>query len=152
MGPNVGDIRFDSLVNSYQVWNGYEWVMSNTRYATVGSLSVGNPNPTNVFEVRTSSGESIKANMETGTVEFPPGMDRSSALYEFWQGFAQVYKVNNTEVSLAKQEASFLRQRVVNAYKDAKNNIVEKIQKKYGNEKFIMTKPDDLINFIKGES
>lgn len=160
MGPNVGDFRFDSLVNSYQVWNGYEWVTTDRNAVQAGTLyysdntsglSVGNPNPTNIFEVRTSSGEIIKAYMETGIVEFPPGLDRSTALYEFWQGFAQVYKGNNTELSLAKQETAFLRQRVKDAHKDAKKNIVEKIQKKYGNEKFIMIKPDDLINFIKGD-
>lgn len=31
---------------------------------------------------------------------------------------------------------------------NAKKIIVEKIRTKYGNEKFIMIKPEDLINFI----
>ncbi len=160
MGPNVGDFRFDSLVNSYQVWNGYEWVITDRNTVQAGAhyysdntsgLRVGNPNPTNIFQVITSSGESIKANMETGSVEFPERMNITTALYEFWQGFSRIYKVNNSEVSLAKQETAFLRQRVKDTHIDAKKNIAEKIQKKYGNEKFIMLKPDDLINFIKGD-
>ena len=32
--------------------------------------------------------------------------------------------------------------------KDAAGIIVEKVRKKYGSEKFIMVKPEDLIRFI----
>ena len=39
---------------------------------------------------------------------------------------------------------------MVNIEKDAAKPIVEKVRKKYGNEKFIMVKPEDLIKFIEG--
>jgi hypothetical protein len=86
--------------------------------------------------------------METGIVEFPPGMHRSAALYEFWQGFAQIYRPNHSEIALAKQETQLLRVQVKDAHRTVSKKIAEKIQEKYGNEKFIMIKPDDLIMLL----
>lgn len=167
--PNaeVGDYYFDSQKNCYMTYDGKVWISMTAPGAvpspyytdnTAGSpnsFTIGAPTATNMFEVNTSSGR-IRANMATGEVFFPDGMHRSSALYEFWQGFSRTFMPSNTELSYAKQEISMLKKKMYeyekHVVKEITEKIAEKLQKKYGNEKFIMTKPDDLIKLIKGES
>lgn len=161
--PLKGDMIFDPVRNMHLVYDGHEWIpypSNSSQYYTdgiagsPGSFTIGAPTATNMFEVATPSGR-IRANMATGEVFFPDGMHRSSALYEFWQGFSKTFMPNNTELSLAKQEVSMLKMRMNEykkyAVKEITDKIAEKLQKKYGNEKFIMTKPDDLIKLIKDE-
>lgn len=157
--PSIGDMYHDPVKNMYLIYDGYQWTPNNpnsSQYYTDNKTSIrlDAPTATNMFEVNTPSGR-IRANMATGEVFFPDGMHRSSALYEFWQGFSKTYMPNNTELSLAKQEVSMLKMRMNEykkyAVKEITDKIAEKVQKKYGNEKFIMTKPDDLIKFIKDE-
>ena len=153
MEPKHGDIRFDSAAGGYQIWLGDDWYPHPPPALTNGLVDKNvhewqrHIPPTGIFEVRTSSG-TIKADMNTGIVEFPPGMNRPAALYEFWQGFAQIYRPNHSEIALAKQETQLLRDQVKDAHRTVSKKIAEKIQEKYGNEKFIMIKPDDLIKFL----
>jgi len=153
--PLKGDMIFDPVKNMHLVYDGYPSNNSSLYYTdNTFNSSIEAPTSTSMFEVNTPSGR-IRANMATGVVEFPPGMSHSAALYEFWHGFAQVYKPVNIELDYAKQEIAMLKQKTKEyenyAVKEITEKIAEKIQKKYGNEKFIMTKPDDLIKFIKDE-
>lgn len=161
--PLKGDMIFDPVRNMHLVYDGFDWIPHPTNsglYYTDSTSSIrlntstAAPTATNTFEVNTPSG-TIRANMATGDVEFPRGMHRSVAIWEFWNEFSKVYKPVNIELDYAKQEIAMLKQKTKEyenyAVKEITEKIAEKIQKKYGNEKFIMTKPDDLIKFIKDE-
>lgn len=154
-----GDMIFDPVKNMHLVYDGHDWIpypSNSSQYYTDNTFnsSIKAPTSTNMFEVNTPSGR-IRANMATGEVFFPEDMHRSSALYEFWKEFSKVYMPNNTELSYAKQEISMLKKKMYeyekHVVKEITDKIAEKVQKKYGNEKFIMTKPDDLIKLIKDE-
>jgi len=155
-----GDMVFDPVKNMHLVYDGHEWIpypSNSSQYYTDNTFnsSIEAPKSTSMFEVNTPSGR-IQANMATGEVFFPQGMHRSVAIWEFWSEFSKVYKPVNIELDYAKQEIAMLKQKTKEyenyAVKEITEKIAEKIQKKYGNEKFIMTKPDDLIKFIKDES
>lgn len=165
---NRGDYHFDPITNEYRVWDGQSWipvsVANNLGYDIPGVSRQGMPitrqgmpitgvhtSAPNVFQVNTPSGP-IKANLETGEVDIPPGLHRSSALWEFWQGFKQIYQPSSTELDLAKQEVAYLKQKMNAMHNDVSKQVAEKlvdrVKNKYGKEKFIMTKPDDLIKLL----
>lgn len=128
----------------------YDQYYSDKTAGSPGSFTIGAPPATNIFQVNTPSGP-ITANLETGEVFFPQGMNRSDALYEFWKGFSSVYMPNNSFKAEVVRLKKQIRDYEEYAVKETTNKIAEKIQKKYGKEKFIVLKPDDLINFIKGD-
>ena len=101
----------------------------------------------------------VKINLDTGDLTFPPGIGRDVAVREFWLGFqenfrgAEKTKYEN-EIASLKRDISHITQKA-EEYKNevsdfAKKSIVKKIAEKYGNEKFIMIKPADLIKMIEG--
>jgi hypothetical protein len=99
----------------------------------------------------------VKINLDTGDLTFPPGIGRDVAVREFWLGFqenfrgAEKTKYEN-EIAVLKAENVYITQKA-DEYKNYANDVVKKsilkkITEKYGNEKFIMMKPADLIRMI----
>ena len=84
-------------------------------------------------------------------------MGRDDAIREFWLGFQKHFQPSSnakyeTEIEGLKRDyvrlETYYKEKLVNIEKDAAKHIGEKLRKKYGNEKFIMVKPEDLIKFI----
>lgn len=115
-----------------------------------GGLRIGNPGPSE-FAINTSHGQ-VKINLDTGDLTFPPGIGRDVAVREFWLGFHEHFKTIDKK-KYEQQIAEITRK--ADEYRHQANDVVkkyilEKITEKYGNEKFIMIKPADLIKFIEG--
>lgn len=130
-----------------------------------GNLSIGNPGQsyaiaqpatTSVIAIETKVGR-IGVNIETGDITIPQGIGRDVAIREFWLGFQEYFQPTNKakyenqikdlerELAGAKASAVLMKEESV---KQASKRVAEKVRKKYGNEKFIMVKPEDLIRFI----
>ena len=112
--------------------------------------------PTNVVEIVTKVGK-IGINIETGDITIPPGIGRKEAIREFWLGFQEHFNPFDKakyvlEIDSLKEKMELMKRdyaKAVEHYKkDSVAFTVAKIQAKYGKEKFIMVKPDDLIRFI----
>ena len=130
---------------------------------SIGDLTVGNNQtysfanpPTNVISIETSLGR-IGINVETGDLTIPPGIGRDEAIREFWFGFQKHFVPSNRakyeqEIEGLKRDyvklETYYKEKLVSIEKAAAGPIVEKVRKKYGSEKFIMVKPEDLIRFI----
>jgi hypothetical protein len=109
--------------------------------------------------IQTGLGD-IAINLTTGYMSIPPGVGRADAIREFWLGFQKHFqpldkksyddKILKLERELAVAKTSAALMRAENQ-KEASKRVAEKIAKKYGNEKFIMMKPADLIKFIEEE-
>lgn len=127
------------------------------------SISVGNDHPysfanppTSVIAIETKVGR-IGINTETGDITIPPGIGRDEAIREFWFGFQKHFQPSNKakleeEIKYLKRDLASTKASAVlmkeEGHKNANKRVAEKVRKKYGNEKFIMLKPDDLIKFI----
>lgn len=130
---------------------------------TNGTLSIGKGHPyafheslTNVIAIETKVGR-VGINTETGDITIPPGIGRDEAIREFWFGFQKHFQPTNKtryeeeikylkrDLAGAKASAVLMKQE---GEKHANKRVAEKVRKKYGNEKFIMLKPEDLIKFI----
>ena len=110
----------------------------------------------NVVEIETGLGR-IGINIETGDITVPPGIGRDDAIREFWFGFQKVFNPfdkakYDVEIKKLKDDIQDMKGYYGKALEAAEKKscsiVAEKIRKKYGNEKFIMVKPDDLIKFI----
>lgn len=106
--------------------------------------------------VMTSHGK-VKINLDTGVLTIPHGIGREEAIRDFWLGFqenfrgAEKSKYEN-EIAVLRAENEYITQKADQYKKEVnkivKDMIVKKVSEKYGNEKFIMTKPSDLIKLI----
>ena len=130
---------------------------------TIDNLSVGTGQsyafhkpPTNVISIETKLGR-ISVDTETGDITVPVGVGRDDAIREFWFGFQKHFQPSNKtkyeeEIKFLKRDLAATKASAVlmkqEGEKDANKRVAEKVRKKYGNEKFIMLKPDDLIRFI----
>jgi len=132
---------------------------------TIDNLSVGNAQaqsysfhkpPTSVIAIETKVGR-ISVDIETGDITVPVGVGRDEAIREFWLGFQKHFQPSNKakyemEIEGLKRDyqrlETYYKEKLVEIEKDAAKFIVEKVRKKYGSEKFIMVKPEDLIKFI----
>mgnify|MGYP003342215709 FL=1 len=171
--PNVGDLWNDDTTGEMMVYTSIGWVNASKNLTTggnvraainsAGSLSVGNAQPltfhqppTSVISIETKVGR-VSVDIETGDITVPVGIGRDEAIREFWFGFQKYFQPS----SKAKYEKEILglkadyrkletyyKEKLVNIEKDAAKPIVERVRKKYGSEKFIMVKPEDLIKFI----
>ena len=110
----------------------------------------------NVISIETKVGR-VSINTETGDLTIPPGIGRDDAIREFWFGFQKHFNPFNKakyEVEIAglkrdyERLETYYKEKFVEIEKDSAKFIVEKVRKKYGSEKFIMVKPEDLIKFI----
>lgn len=129
-----------------------------------GNLTVGNAThpyavhspPTNVISIETKLGR-VSINIETGDITIPVDVGRDDAIREFWLGFQKHFIPSNK--AKYEEEIKFLKRDLAGAKasavlmkqegeKEASKRVAEKVRKKYGNEKFIMVKPEDLIKFI----
>jgi hypothetical protein len=126
--------------------------------STGQSYTFANP-PTNVIAIETKLGR-VGINIETGDITIPPGIGRDEAIREFWLGFQKHFVPSNKakyekEIAGLKSDyqrlENYYKDKLTSVGKDATKPIVEKIRKKYGNEKFIMVKPEDLISFIENQ-
>jgi hypothetical protein len=129
------------------------------------SLSIGNQTyavaqspTTSVIAIETKVGR-VGINTETGDITIPPGIGRDEAIREFWFGFQKHFQPANKdkyekEIAGLKSDyqrlENYYKDKLASVGKDAAKPIIEKVRKKYGNEKFIMVKPEDLIKFIEG--
>lgn len=113
----------------------------------------------NKFTVRTTSGD-VTADLETGDLTLPFGMSRIDGLREFWLAFQEHFKGDNSamyEKEIKKLENEIVGYRMernsLERYgkDELKKHLASKIRSKYGSEKFIMMKPDDLLKFLELE-
>lgn len=122
-----------------------------------GGLTL-NPLVHSEIAIMTSHGQ-VKINLDTGVLTIPHGIGREEAIRDFWLGFqenfrgAEKTKYEN-EIASLKKDIEHITQKA-EEYKNevsgvAKKSILKKITEKYGNEKFIMIKPADLIKMIEG--
>jgi len=176
--PNDGDRWTDAVSGQVYVYttpNGWTDITANpvnpfmnapmaTNIPSNGSLSVGNGGqsysfhnpPRNVIAIETKLGR-ISIDIETGDITIPPGIGRDEAIREFWLGFQKYWeptskkkyeeeiKYLKRDLAGAKASAVLMKQE---SEKEASKRVAEKVRKKYGNEKFIMVKPEDLVKFI----
>jgi hypothetical protein len=113
-------------------------------------------NQSNNLTIQTGLGD-IAINLTTGYMSIPPGVGRADAIREFWLGFQKHFqpldkksyedKIQKLEKELAMTKSSAALMQIENQ-KEANKRVAEKVAKKYGNEKFIMVKPEVLIKFI----
>ena len=123
-----------------------------------GGLTINNPSVHSEMVVMTSHGK-VKINLDTGVLTIPHGIGREEAIRDFWLGFQENFRgaektKYEDEIASLKRDISHITQKA-EEYKNevsdiAKKSIVKKIAEKYGNEKFIMIKPADLIKMIEG--
>ena len=140
--------------------------------SSAGNLSIGNVSvssqqsytfanpPRSVVEIETKLGR-VGINIDTGDITVPPGIGRDEAIREFWFGFQKHFNPFNkakyeVEIEGLKRDYSrletYYKEKLEGLTKEAAKPIVEKVRKKYGSEKFIMVKPEDLIKFIEEAS
>lgn len=107
-------------------------------------LNDGIQTPKNII-IQTKKGN-ITLNMDTGDITIPPDIGRNEAIRDFWLGFQEHYQpTNKTEY---EKKIETLKSDLNQAIRKGAQAVAEKIAEKYGNEKFIMIKPEDLIRFI----
>jgi hypothetical protein len=166
--PSFGDLWNDDVSGKMYIFTQKGWVDTTANAAmtggsvratisSAGNLTVGNPNPpTSVIAIETKVGR-VGINIETGDITIPPGIGRDVAAREFWLGFQEHFKPANTakyeqEIKYLKRDLAATKASAVlmkqEGEKDANKRVAEKVRQKYGNEKFIMLKPEDLIRFI----
>lgn len=167
--PAPGDLWNDDVSGSMYVYTQNGWVdtainaivnTANVPVASIsssGNLSIGTGTQQYAFHQPTTSVIAIETkvgrvgiNIETGDITVPQGIGRDEAIREFWFGFQKHFQpMNKVEY---ERKIKDLEQKVEIAYKvstkETAKHFAEKIRKKYGNEKFIMIKPEDLIKFI----
>ena len=143
---------------SQAVVNNGGFVAQSIDNLTVGnnqSYTFANP-PKSVIQIQTNVG-TVGVDLETGDITIPPGIGRDEAIREFWLGFQKYWEPTNkkkyeSEIEGLKRDyqrlETYYKEKFVEIEKDGSKFIVEKIRKKYGSEKFIMVKPEDLIRFI----
>lgn len=117
--------------------------------------SIQNTQPANLT-LKTDKGD-VVLNLKTADIQIPPGIGRDEAIRDFWLAFQKYFKpadvVNyeNTIDNLRRSLANAKAQAALTQKEDAKEGakkVVEKFKKKYGHEKLIMVKPDDLARFL----
>ena len=122
-----------------------------------GGLTINSPVHSEMV-VMTPHGK-VKINLDTGVLTIPHGIGREEAIRDFWLGFqenfrgAEKVKYEN-EIAYLKKDIEHITQKAEEYKKEVnkivKDTIVKKVSEKYGNEKFIMIKPADLIKMIEG--
>ena len=122
-----------------------------------GGLTI-NPPVHSEMAVMTPHGK-VKINLDTSVLTIPHGIGREEAIRDFWLGFqenfrgAEKTKYEN-EIAYLKKDIEHITQKAEEYKKEVnkivKDTIVKKVSEKYGNEKFIMIKPADLIKMIEG--
>lgn len=114
-----------------------------------GTFTINNPPNPNNFIITTDKGV-VTLNLKTGDITFPLEIGRDEAIRDFWNGFQLYFGANQdnkfqTRIKELEDECFKLKN---DAESKAKQKVLSKINKKYANEKFIMTKPADLIKMI----
>jgi|694.fasta_scaffold01392_13 hypothetical protein len=172
--PSFGDLWQDDTSGEIFVYTQNGWVDTTSKTAVAGNipmasisnngnLSVGKGQsyafhtpPTSVISIETKVGR-ISIDIETGDLTIPQSIGREQAIREFWLGFQEHFQPTNKakyekeiedlkrEVASTKSSAVLMKQA---SEKEANKRVADKVRKKYGNEKFIMLKPDDLIRFL----
>lgn len=129
--------------------------MTMTPMTTDSTFTIGNPpNPNNI--VITTDKGAVTLNLKTGDITFPLEIGRDEAIRDFWMGFQKYFRPSDAdEVAKLKTKLKETEQ-AADEYKKYVHEktikgVVDKINKKYANEKFIMTKPSDLIKMIEEE-
>lgn len=169
--PKVGDMRTNANSFLVEVYDGKNWVVQSTnlhgdpqsvekmRIDNSGMLSVSAVKPAAEITVQGKLG-TITINLDTGELKMPPNVGRDAAIRDFWLGFQENFQPTNkaeyeNDIRELKKEVARLQVANLHTEKDAdkkaSKKVSEKILAKYGGEKFIMVKPDDLIKFIEGE-
>jgi hypothetical protein len=168
--PHFGDIRSTST-GDLEVFTQNGWVQSplSEAYSAVqprglegqitnGSFSVASMTHAKTLAVETQHGR-VTVNYDTGELTLPAGIGRAEGIRDFWLGFQENFKSTNTEkyereilnlkreLASTKSTAALMKQE---SEKSASKRVADKVKAKYGNEKFIMVKPEDLIKFIEG--
>ena len=119
-------------------------------------VKVATPPPKSQISVETKLG-TIVINLDTGDLTIPPNIGRNEAIREFWLGFQEHFQPTNKakyeeEIKFLKRDLAATKASAVlmkqENQKESSKRVAEKVRNKYGNEKFIMVKPDDLIKFI----
>jgi hypothetical protein len=117
-----------------------------------GTFTINNPPNPNNFIITTDKGV-VTLNLKTGDITFPLEIGRDEAIRDFWMGFQKYFTPSDvdevaklkTKLKETEQAAEEYKKYV---HEKTIKGVVDKITKKYSNEKFIMTKPADLIKLI----
>ena len=124
-------------------------------YTTDHTTTIAPPG-NNKFRVITKAG-TVVADLETGELTVPIGVSRQQMLREFWLAFQEHFKGGNAakyEQEIKKLENEIFGYKMEQSKKEKElkkriqDRLVDKINNTYGNQKFIMMKPDDLIKFL----
>lgn len=124
------------------------------------------PQVARTIQFETSQGM-IKLDLDSGKIDMPPGIDNDAAIKQFWNGFSEQFDCGEKrqyekkiialqeKIQSMKHNFEFKHkehtEKLAKCRIDVAKELAEKVRRKYGNEKFIMVKPQDLINFIAGE-
>ena len=112
--------------------------------------------PASTLSFETDYGR-ITLNIRTGDLTLPQGISRDEGIRKFWFGFQKYFKTTDimvleTKVKDLQLELAQVKASATLIQKDdkkaANKRIVDRFKKKYGNEKLIMVKPDDLAKFL----
>lgn len=132
---------------------------TNTTLPPPGSYAVSSASsiqPASLLSFETDHGR-VSLNIKTGELTLPQGMAKEDSIREFWLGFQKYFKTTDTmvlETRIKELQLDVARAQATAALmkkedeKEVSKKIAEKVAKKYGGEKFIMVKPEDLIRFI----
>lgn len=134
------------------MYNGIGRHMPTNPMTTDNTFTISNPPNPNNFVITTDKGV-VTLNLKTGDITFPLEIGRDEAIRDFWMGFQLHFGAKQDSKFKARiEELEYECVKLqTDAYSNAKQKILSKITKKYANEKFIMTKPADLIKLIEEE-
>jgi hypothetical protein len=116
----------------------------------MGQVSVSNAAYAPKNLVLTTSFGDVTLDLEKGYITIPPGIGKDDAIREFWLAFQEHFQPTNKAEYEKKIKDLENKAEEYGKYATelVTNKIAKKIATKYGSEKFIMIKPEDLIRFI----
>jgi hypothetical protein len=168
---STGNFRFNPMTNEYEVYDGKTWTSVNQQRGISiqnHTMPIGVVGPAdsaikhshdNKFEVHSTHGRFI-IDLETGDLTMPAGVAKHDGLRQFWLAFQENFKGTynkeyEQQIIKLKNEVNYFKDKISsinkNAENDIKNKLIDKVRNKYGSEKFIMTKPDELIKLLESE-
>lgn len=113
----------------------------------------------NKFTVNSTWGR-FTIDLETGELTMPAGVTKNEGLRQFWLAFQEHFKGptnNEYEQQIVKlnNEVAYYKSKLAtfndNVRAVEKQKLIDKVRNKYGSDKFIMTKPDELIKLLESE-
>jgi hypothetical protein len=175
VNANIGDLYTDNSGEVF-IYSQAGWITNNFPSSATGQITNGQIPISNMISngghfitaavppeaTVTMQGKlgNITMNLDTGELTMPPNVGRDAAIRDFWLGFQEYWQPTNKaeyerKIKELQQEVTQIKVSSLAIEKEAKQNaakkIADKFRKKYGDQKLIMVKPEDLARFIEGE-